>query len=202
MGEARDRGEAISAREQGIAVHWLLQRLPDMAAEQCEAWAVEHMKKRYSDWPVSLIESVARQACDVVNNSALAMLFGPGSQAEVAVAGTIMLQGRPYSVTGQIDRLCATAKAIWIADYKSDQMVPQNTAEIPQAYLTQMALYRELARSIFPNRSIHCLLVWTKANRGDLLGEDELAYALDRLAKEENHALTQSVGEPTFGFEY
>ena len=36
-----------------------------------------------------------------------------------------------------------------------------DTADIPQAYVRQMATYRALLRQIYPDKSVDCALLWT-----------------------------------------
>ena len=49
----------------------------------------------------------------------LAGFFGPGSKAEVAVAGRIALGQRTIDVAGQVDRIGEEAGDILLADYKT-----------------------------------------------------------------------------------
>jgi ATP-dependent helicase/nuclease subunit A len=41
-------------------------------------------------------------------------------------------------------------------------------------YLRQMASYRAVLRSIFPNRAVLCALVWTREARVTILPDDKL----------------------------
>ena len=45
-----------------------------------------------------------------------------------------------------------------IADYKTNRPVPENP---PDAYVAQLALYREVLRKLYPNHAIRAALTWT-----------------------------------------
>ena len=94
---------------------------------------------------------------DVVEDPSLAALFGPGSRAEVAIAG---IDGERV-VSGQIDRLVVAEDSVLIVDYKSDRPVPQSTDEVAPVYLQQLAAYRRILERIYPTRTIRCALLWT-----------------------------------------
>jgi len=49
-----------------------------------------------------------------------------------------------------------------IADYKTNRAPPAAAADIPAAYLRQLAAYAAILTEIFPGRPIECLLVWTE----------------------------------------
>jgi ATP-dependent helicase/nuclease subunit A len=92
-----------------------------------------------------------------------APLFAAGSRAEVPIVGRLHRPGRPdVLVSGQIDRLVVTADEVLIADYKTNQVVPENPQAAPQAYLEQLALYRAVLGMIYPGRTVRAALVWTE----------------------------------------
>ena len=97
----------------------------------------------------------------LIEDPGLAPLFGPGSRAELSLAGTLPLPGGPVPVSGQIDRLAVTADSVWIADYKTGASPPASPEDAPVAYLAQLAVYRALVARLFPGRTVRALLVWT-----------------------------------------
>jgi ATP-dependent helicase/nuclease subunit A len=91
-----------------------------------------------------------------------APLFSPGSRAEVPIVGRVDRPGgTPLAVSGQIDRLAVTAEAVLIADYKTNRPAPRTIADVPPAYVRQLALYRALLRKLYPDRPVRAVLVWT-----------------------------------------
>ena len=59
-----------------------------------------------------------------------------------------------------MDRYVETAEAVIIADYKTNRVPPQNAADIPEAYLAQMAVYQALLAGQ-TDKPVRCLLIWT-----------------------------------------
>jgi ATP-dependent helicase/nuclease subunit A len=60
-----------------------------------------------------------------------------------------------------VDRLAVTPDAVMVADYKTNRPAPQNLAEVPDSYITQLALYRAVLGTLYPGRTVRALLVWT-----------------------------------------
>ena len=86
----------------------------------------------------------------LLENPALAPLFGHGSRAEIAFAAT--LAGSP--VEGRIDRLAVAGEEVWIADYKT------GAAVVRAEYRRQLALYRAAVAAMFPGFKIRAFLLW------------------------------------------
>jgi ATP-dependent helicase/nuclease subunit A len=68
-------------------------------------------------------------------------------------------------IVGRIDRLIS-GPPIRIIDFKSDAVPPAQGSPVPPAYLTQLALYREGLRKIFPGQVVEAAILWTES--GDL----------------------------------
>ena len=99
-------------------------------------------------------------ALRVIDAPELAVLFGPQSKAEVAVAGRVGLpRGGSIDVVGRIDRIGVATDEALIADFKTG--VPCAPADVPQRYLAQMALYRAALAPLWPGRRLRMLLIWT-----------------------------------------
>jgi ATP-dependent helicase/nuclease subunit A len=61
-----------------------------------------------------------------------------------------------------VDRLAVTEGGVLIADYKTDRAPPRLVADVPDAYVRQLALYREVLFLLYPGRPVRTLLVWTE----------------------------------------
>ena len=97
---------------------------------------------------------------------ALAPLFGPGSLAEVPVAGLVRgADGSLQVIHGQIDRLVVLEQSVLIVDYKTNRPPPKTESEVAPLYLRQMAAYRAAIRAAWPNRAVSCALLWTDGPR-------------------------------------
>ena len=94
----------------------------------------------------------------VLDAPGLAHLFAPGTLAEVGIAAE--WQGAP--LIGTIDRLIVGPERVLAVDYKSNRLVPQTAAEVPEGLLRQMAAYRAALSQVFPDRQIDTALLWTR----------------------------------------
>ena len=94
----------------------------------------------------------------MLEDEAFAALFGPASRAEVAVAGVVGAR----VISGQIDRLVVGDEEVLIVDYKSNRSPPERADDVPEAYVRQLAAYRAVLRSIYPDRPVRCALLWTE----------------------------------------
>ena len=128
-------------------------------------------------------EEILAETLAVLENPDFAPLFGPQSRAEVAIAGRIDPanspglggESSPYTISGQVDRLLVTDQAVTILDYKTNRPPPEVETEVPTLYLRQMAAYRSVLKEIYPDRPIHCLLLWTAGPRLMQLSDAVLA---------------------------
>jgi ATP-dependent helicase/nuclease subunit A len=141
----------------GLIIHRLLQSLPDLPPGKRVVAA-----KRFLARPGHGLDAAAREALLAETMAVLeapehAALFGPGSVAEVPVTGVIGDQ----VISGQVDRLCVTAEAVTILDYKTNRPPPERIEEVAPLYLRQMAAYRAVLQKVYPGREVRAALLWT-----------------------------------------
>ena len=171
---AAARGDAARA---GRLVHALLQHLPEIDPAQRVSAAARFLSARASQFAPDHRDDLARQALAVLDDPALADLFGPESRAEVGLGGRVLLPGgREVEISGQIDRLAATDREILIADFKTGRA--RDAAETPPGYLAQLALYRAAVAPLYPGRRTRVFLVWTEGPRIVEIPEESLDAAL------------------------
>jgi ATP-dependent helicase/nuclease subunit A len=156
-GMAEARTQRTTAMARGTVIHALLQHLPQLPPARRRAAALDYLA-RQEDGIAAQAEAISDSVLAVLNTPELIDLFGPGSLAEVPLAGVVA--GR--EVGGIVDRLAVTGAAIWLADYKSDRAPPATHDGIPEKYITQLAAYRSILRQIYPARQIRTLLIWTE----------------------------------------
>ncbi len=153
---AASRASRAAALEKGLAVHALLQHLPDLPPQ-----ARRDAARRYLTAQPALAASAAAIAASVLailESPDLAPLFAPGAQAELPLAGVV----GDVEIGGLVDRLAVTETEILLADYKTDRAPPASPEGIPPKYISQLAAYRAILQQIYPNRPVRCLLVWTE----------------------------------------
>jgi len=169
------------AIRKGLVLHKLLQTLPGMAEDRRAAAAERYLARAAASWPQGDRDLALAQVEAILGDPRFASIFSPGSRAEVAIMGEIDLRGRRRSVSGKIDRLAVTPDTVWIIDYKTNRVAPSSLAEIPQAYVLQLALYRALLRPLYSGRRIAAALLFTEAARLVELPETVMDEALARL---------------------
>ena len=156
LGE-RDTGGTRFQR--GQLVHTLLQHLPDLPADERHEAAAAHAARPGHN--IADPDALADEVMAVLGHPELAPLFGPAGRAEVPISGVVA--GRV--IGGLIDRLAVLPDRIIIADYKTNRAPPRSVDTTPTLYLRQMAAYRAVLAAIFPDRAVHCMLVWTVGAR-------------------------------------
>jgi len=150
---------ASFAIERGNLVHKLMQYLPALAMEERHSRAQNYLQHAAPHWSEEQRAEALSSIFTVLERPDLAPLFDIDSRAEVAVMGIVDIHGRRRAVSGQIDRLAVLPDHILIADFKTGRP-PQNAADIPDAYLLQLALYQKLLEKIYPDHEICTMLVY------------------------------------------
>ena len=166
-------GDRNKALRRGTLFHRLMQSLPDIAPER-RAEAARAYLARDTDLSETEHTEIADKAFGVLNDARFAALFVPGSRAEVSLAGLV----GDLEVPGQIDRLAVTDSEVLIADYKTNRPAPRRIADVPPAYVRQLALYRALLQKIYPQKKVRAALLWTETPELMELSADALSTAL------------------------
>ncbi len=169
------------AIQRGLAIHRLLQMLPDCPPETHAAAARRYLSRAGAGWSEAERENAWRSVESILSDERFAPLFVPGSRAEVSVSGELELGGTMRSVSGKIDRLAVTQDSVLIVDYKTNRPAPETLARAPQAYLAQLALYAQLLKPLYPGRAVRAALLFTEVPLLLPVPEEELALSLARL---------------------
>ena len=150
--------EREKALQKGSAVHRLLQVLPEMEEEKRLLAAQKYMAEPAFDFSPEEQEEIIRKVFAVLDNPEFAFLFAKGSKAEMPIVG--MLDNKVFS--GQVDRLAISENEVMIIDYKTNQKPPAVSEQIPEAYVRQMKIYKQLLQKAFPKKTVRGLLLWTE----------------------------------------
>jgi len=162
--------------KRGLLVHRLLQSLPELPAAEREITARRFLAAPIHALAIDAQDEIRRATLAVLDHPDFAALFGPGSQAEVPVAGLIPTStGNSHAVSAQIDRLVVTEDRVLIVDYKTLRPPPASEREVAPIYLRQLAIYRAALARIYPGREISCALLWTEGPRLMPISSDILA---------------------------
>ncbi|MGK2872186.1 MAG: double-strand break repair helicase AddA [Alphaproteobacteria bacterium] len=147
--------------KRGRLIHQLLQYLPDIAPERRGTAARRYLAQPGFALSHPAMDDIVAQALTVLTFPEFAPVFGPGSHAEVSIAGLVPAMGIDTAISGQIDRLLIAEKEILLIDYKTHRPPPTTPEAIPRIYVQQMAAYRAALRMIYPRHRVRCALIWT-----------------------------------------
>ena len=165
----------------GRLIHELLQRLPELPAPLWERAALDRLA-RENDIDEAARRAIVDETCAVLREPRFAALFGPGSRAEAAIAGTGPGLPADMVVNGSVDRLVVTETDVLVLDFKTNRPPPLHVADVAQVYLNQMAAYRALLQATWPDKMIRCALLWTDGPRLMELPDTALDQALRVIA--------------------
>lgn len=151
-------GAMPEAARRGVLVHKLLERLPELAVAEREAAALRWLTRAAPDMGEAAHREMTAAALGVLAQTDWAELFSPAALAEVPI--TALVGDRV--VAGTIDRLLIKSDAIRLVDFKTGRRPPQSLAEVPVAYLRQMAAYAAALEVTYPGRRIETALLYTQ----------------------------------------
>ncbi len=164
----------------GRTLHRLLELLPDVEVGERSA-AADRLLARIA--PQIDANERARwrdEILTILTDPQFAAVFGPGSRAEVSIAGAPKGARPGLMISGQIDRLVVGADEILVIDYKTNRPPPKDVADASPAYVAQMAAYRALLQEIYPAHKIKSALLWTFEARLMALPDAMLDHAFAR----------------------
>jgi ATP-dependent helicase/nuclease subunit A len=149
----------------GTLTHALLQHLPTFAPERWEQAAAAFVKERGGVLPPRVRTSIVTETLAVLRDPTFSAVFGAGSRAEVAIVAEIPPpggKGALLRIAGQIDRLVQVDGGVLIVDYKTNRPPPRDAAEVPRAYILQLAGYRMAVQRVFGGVPVRAALLWTE----------------------------------------
>jgi len=171
-----DDGESRFLR--GRLIHSLLEYLPDCPRDQRPSLAAQYIARRSGALKADQQTQILNETLGILTDPVFEEIFGPESQAEVALSGYLTLGDEEVFLAGQIDRLCVTNDRVLVIDYKTNRPPPAEEVDLAPLYRRQMAVYRGLLAKIYPDRPIQCALLWTDGPRLMPLSGDLLEAAL------------------------
>jgi ATP-dependent helicase/nuclease subunit A len=179
-----DAGEEPSvAIARGLAIHKLLQVLPDIAEAEREQAAQRYLERVGRLWQPQDREAAAASVMRILADQAFTPIFSARSRAEVGIAGTLEISGVKRAISGKIDRLAATTDEVLIVDYKTNRPPPERLADVPPSYVAQLALYRALIKSLYPGHAVRAALLFTETPLLIPVPEQVMDDALARLVR-------------------
>jgi len=167
-------GEDTRRFQRGLLIHKLLESLPGVPVPDQRQAALRYLTLPAHDLTSEAIEEIASETLAVLNDPALAPLFGPDSQPEVPLVGAISTEKGMRVISAQLDRLVVRDDDVMVIDYKTNRPPPLTEDMVPVPYLRQMAAYRAALRKIYPGKTVRAVLLWTDGPRAMSLDESHL----------------------------
>jgi len=149
-------GASLGRFRRGDLIHRLLERLPDIAADDRPSAALR-MLSRERDVSDDQRQEMIGSAMAVLSDARFAPVFAEGSRPEVALTGAV----GAVAISGRMDRLVVTPERVLVVDFKSNRPAPARIEDADPAYVLQAALYVSILRQLYPDRPVEAALVWT-----------------------------------------
>ena len=152
----------------GTLTHALLEHLPAFDRGAWAKAAKAFVARRGHGLSQRTQASIVSETLAVLDDPALAPLFGKESRAEVPIVAVIPRPkgaGPALRLTGQIDRLAISGQTVLIIDYKTNRPPPAEPAAVADVYLYQLAAYALALEQMFPRHTVRAALLWTDGPR-------------------------------------
>lgn len=169
-----DRSAAL---RRGRLIHALLQTLPDLPEADWER-AGSRFLAREPDLSAEDQGEMLEVTLRTLRDPNFAGVFASGGRNEAAIVGT--LPGGQM-VNGRVDRLIIHEDHVMIVDYKTDRPAPVRASDIETPYLVQMAAYRAVFQTLFPDRPVRCALLYTDGPHLIELDGQAMSESLNRV---------------------
>jgi ATP-dependent helicase/nuclease subunit A len=158
---------SYAARQRGTLIHFLLEHLPALPADQQRQAAFTYLRSRAPLLSLKDQSDYVEAALNLLHHPDLKELFSKEARAEVPLAGDILLPhaSTAQKITGRIDRLVVREKDIIMADFKTGRP-PAAHEDVPEAIVRQMQLYKALLKQLpFEGAvppPIRAFVIWTQ----------------------------------------
>ena len=169
----------------GDLIHKLFEVLPDIAPEHRRA-AAERLLAREPDLTADQRAEMIAAAFGVLEDARFAEVFGPGSRAEAALAGTAPDLPQGVSISGRLDRLVVGPEKVLVVGLQ-DQLRPAPRADRgrrPGLHRAKWRFMWRFLRALYPEKAVEAALVWTDGPRLMPVPQDVIEQALESLRRD------------------
>jgi ATP-dependent helicase/nuclease subunit A len=169
------------AARRGTLLHRLIERLPEMPGAGRESAARMWLARVAPEFSERDHDEMVLSALAVLDHPDWADVFGQDSLAEVPLAAVV--GGRV--VSGTVDRLVIGEDRVRIVDFKTARRPPESFAQIPAAYVRQMAAYVAALEAIHPGAAVEAALLYTHTPQLFVVPQEVIAAQKLRLGGEQ-----------------
>lgn len=154
-------GTRADAARRGTLIHRLLERLPELPAQERKEAGLRWLARNGTDFAAGEREAMLDSAMAVLEMPEWEAALASGVLVEVPIAATVGGQ----VIAGTIDRLRVTADELTIVDFKTTRSPPESAAQIPAGTLRQLAAYAAALEAIYPGRKVRAGVLYTQVPR-------------------------------------
>jgi len=162
--------ENNEGRERGISIHRLLElctatntKLSTLPLDQVKRQVAYEQQRDIDD---EELQVWVAEVHTVINKAELQDVFNPAFYQRALNEAPLTYQHNGRVVHGFIDRLIINENNIILIDYKTRQDAnDNNVGELAIQYQAQMQLYAEGIQQLWPDKTIHCKLLFTTCAR-------------------------------------
>ncbi len=162
----------------GRQIHLLLEHLPLVPRDGWPDLARDLLTVGEDAVTVAEADALCADAARVLEAPDLAPLFAADALAEVAITAHLPEIGA--RIHGAVDRLLIDGARVLAVDYKTNRIVPETAAEVPEGLMRQMGAYAAALAQIYPDRRVEVAILWTAVPRLMPLPHDMVRSALAR----------------------
>lgn len=148
------------AKLRGTLLHRLLEILPSHPPNDWAAIATAVLAQGTDSVPAFFHELIS-EVTAVLTAPHLSHLFGPERLTEVEITASVRELGG-MTLFGTVDQLLVTEGQVHVLDFKSNAVIPDSPAAVPEGILRQMGAYAAMLGQIYPAHEIIPSIVWTK----------------------------------------
>ncbi|RYG91311.1 double-strand break repair helicase AddA [Loktanella sp. IMCC34160] len=168
-----------TAKLRGTLIHRLLEHLPALAPDRRGAVGQAIIDAEPDAVLVPDAADLIGMVIRLLEDPDLSALFGADALSEVEVVATLPeLGGR--QIRGAIDLLIVGPDRVRVIDFKSNRVVPNSSAEVPEGLMRQMGAYVAALHQIYPDKVIDPAILWVSAQKLMPLEESAVTAALLR----------------------
>ena len=151
---------AVSAKTRGIVVHRMLELLTSGIERQAVESMVNHQFATLL--PAPKLASYWREACAVVDDPSLRVLFDPAHYQRAYDELPILYRQGDRQVFGLIDRLIQRDNELVLIDYKTHTAIDvQQINRLANHFIPQLRAYVAGVRQLWPDTKVQTLLLFT-----------------------------------------
>jgi len=166
-------------RQRGVIIHKMLQFLTDKADSRDPYQII--LLKWGNSISRGLLDDYWNEARQLTQETKFEHLFNPAKFDKAYNEIPISYQFKDNNIIGVIDRIVVTGDTIHLIDYKTHVNTNvQHQQSLVQIYQSQISLYCEGARRLWPDKSIHPQILFTRNVCGYRVKPLELDVLLKR----------------------